>query len=103
VPASGSAADLAASGGGTSERGAPDDYFAPAADQRGKESLLLLAAKQRAEKPPESEVEKLRNEEADIMKHITTKAALKSAKELAKVGEEGWDLEVGCNFYGFGC
>lgn len=53
--------------------------------RRAKESLLVAAAKQRLEKPPESEMDKIAHEEADIMRHMMQKQALKSAKEIAKV------------------
>ncbi|KAL4424987.1 hypothetical protein ABPG77_002872 [Micractinium sp. CCAP 211/92] len=53
-------------------------------DRRQKESLLVLKAKQLQEAPPETEQERQLKEEADIMRQVTQKAALKTYKELAK-------------------
>jgi hypothetical protein len=50
-----------------------------------KESLLAAAAKARKVKPAETEAERLLREEQDIMRNITKRMALKSAKENAQV------------------
>ena len=49
-----------------------------------KDSLLVAAAKARATAPQETAAEKLLREEQEMLKAITAKAALKSARELAK-------------------
>jgi hypothetical protein len=50
-----------------------------------KESLLVATAKARKEKPEATEAEKRLQEEEEMLRAITQKAALKSVKELAKV------------------
>ena len=63
---------------------------APAPEQpqqhgsKKKDSLLVAAAKARATAPQESASERLLREEQEMLKAITAKAALKSARELAK-------------------
>eukprot|EP00879_Flechtneria_rotunda_P016085 GHRR01016826.1.p1 GENE.GHRR01016826.1~~GHRR01016826.1.p1 ORF type:complete len:570 (+),score=225.58 GHRR01016826.1:392-2101(+) len=61
----------------------PAPAAAPAAQQRGKESLLVQTARAKKEAPPESATDKVLQEEADMMRHITQKQALRAAKELA--------------------
>ncbi|GFH07999.1 P-loop containing nucleoside triphosphate hydrolase protein [Haematococcus lacustris] len=51
---------------------------------RNKESLLLVAARNRKEQPEATEADKQLEEEADIMKHVLQKQALKAVKELAQ-------------------
>ncbi|PSC71624.1 DEAD-box ATP-dependent RNA helicase 35 [Micractinium conductrix] len=51
---------------------------------RQKESLLIQKAKQMQENAPETEQERQMKEEAEIMRQVTQKAALKTYKELAK-------------------
>lgn len=63
---------------------------APAASElqgmaQQKESLLVATAKARKDKPEATEAEKRLQEEEEMMRAITQKAALKSVKELAKV------------------
>lgn len=55
-------------------------------DARPKESLLVTAVRARRGMPEESEAEKRLKEEREMLKQITTKQALKSVGELAKVG-----------------
>ncbi|KAK9810473.1 hypothetical protein WJX72_011297 [[Myrmecia] bisecta] len=62
--------------GGTSDAGPPQ--------ARVKESLLISTAKARKGQPEESEAEKRLKEEAEILRAITQRTALKSVKELAK-------------------
>lgn len=62
------------------------DAAAAAAPAPPKESLLAAAARTRRGAPAESESERLAKEEAEMMKAITTKAALKSVQELAGAG-----------------
>ena len=52
---------------------------------QGKESLLAAAAKARKERPAETEAEAALREEAEIMRNITARMALKSVKENAQV------------------
>lgn len=54
-------------------------------DTRSKESLLVSAVRARRGMPEESEAEKRLKEEREMLKQITTKQALKSVGELAKV------------------
>lgn len=54
-------------------------------DARPKESLLVTAVRARRGVPEESEAEKRLKEEREMLKQITTKQALKSVGELAKV------------------
>eukprot|EP00775_Hariotina_reticulata_P012748 gene12748-12877_t len=56
---------------------------AAAQQQRAKESLLVQTARAKKDAPPESKADKVLAEEADIMRHITQKQALRAAKELA--------------------
>ncbi|WIA30008.1 hypothetical protein OEZ86_000105 [Tetradesmus obliquus] len=56
---------------------------ASAPQQRGKESLLVQTARAKKEAPLESATDKVLAEEADMMRHITQKQALRAAKELA--------------------
>jgi hypothetical protein len=51
---------------------------------RGKESLLVSTARARKDAGPVTETDKLLNEEADILRHLTQKTALKAVKELAQ-------------------
>ncbi|KAF6251977.1 P-loop containing nucleoside triphosphate hydrolase protein [Scenedesmus sp. NREL 46B-D3] len=93
---------LAAPAGPDDEEDADDDYDyeedeqqqqqqleskagrpASAPQQRGKESLLVQTARAKKEAPPESATDKVLAEEADMMRHITQKQALRAAKELA--------------------
>ncbi|MEW5318505.1 MAG: hypothetical protein WDW38_009721 [Sanguina aurantia] len=53
-------------------------------EARPKESLLFAAARARKEQPEVTEAQKALEEEADIMKHVLQKQALKAAKELAQ-------------------
>ncbi|KAI3436811.1 hypothetical protein D9Q98_006221 [Chlorella vulgaris] len=53
-------------------------------DHRQKESLLVMKAKKMQEVAPETEQERQLKEEADIMRQVTQKQALKTYKELAK-------------------
>jgi hypothetical protein len=53
-----------------------------------KESLLVATARNRKEKPEETEAEKRIKEEEEMLRAITQRAALKSVKELAKVGSQ---------------
>jgi hypothetical protein len=46
-------------------------------------SALLQTARAKKEAPPESATDKVLAEEADMMRHITQKQALRAAKELA--------------------
>ncbi len=55
------------------------------AANRPKESLLLAAAKARKDQPAETEQQQQLAEEADILKHVLQKQALKAVKELAQV------------------
>ncbi|KAG1679430.1 hypothetical protein FOA52_007722 [Chlamydomonas sp. UWO 241] len=50
---------------------------------RPKESLLLAAARKRLEEPAQTEERRQLEEEADILKHVLQKQALKAVKELA--------------------
>ncbi len=59
------------------------------ADNRPKESLLLATARARKDQPEATEADKQLEEEADIMKHVLQKQALKAVKELANVGAAG--------------
>eukprot|EP00240_Pyramimonas_obovata_P000416 CAMPEP_0118924548 /NCGR_PEP_ID=MMETSP1169-20130426/2636_1 /TAXON_ID=36882 /ORGANISM="Pyramimonas obovata, Strain CCMP722" /LENGTH=561 /DNA_ID=CAMNT_0006865675 /DNA_START=384 /DNA_END=2065 /DNA_ORIENTATION=+ len=59
-----------------------EDAAAPVA--QSKESLLVKSAQLRRDNPEESEVAKMVKEEMEILKNITEKKALMSAKELAK-------------------
>jgi hypothetical protein len=52
---------------------------------RPKESLLVAAVRMRKDKGEETEEQKQLDEEADIMKHVLQKQALKAVKELAQV------------------
>lgn len=45
----------------------------------------MQTARARQEQPVETEADKQLHEEEDILKHVTQKTALKTAKELAKV------------------
>jgi len=54
-------------------------------ESRPKESLLLTAVRENKDMPEETEAEKRLHEEQQVLKQITTKQALKSVKELAKV------------------
>lgn len=56
---------------------------AAAAAPRQRESLLVAAARQRAERPALTTAEKVALEEQDMIRQLTTKQALKAAKELA--------------------
>jgi hypothetical protein len=58
---------------------------AAAGQQQAKESLLSAAAKARKERPAETEAEARLREEAEIMRNITARMALKSVKENAQV------------------
>ena len=60
---------------------------APAAGERGTESLLQLAAKSRKEKPEETEAEKALKEEQELLKATTQMKALQGVQELARVRE----------------
>lgn len=53
--------------------------------QRPKESLLLAAVRMRKDQPEATEEQKQLDEEADILKHVLQKQALKAVKELAQV------------------
>lgn len=59
---------------------------------RNKESLLVQTARARQEQPVETEADKQLYEEEDILKHVTQKTALKTAKELAKVAHAVYPL-----------
>lgn len=71
------AAAAAAASAGPSEQ-------PPQPSNKKKDSLLVAAAKARATAPQETAAEKLLREEQEMLKAITAKAALKSARELAK-------------------
>jgi hypothetical protein len=66
------------------DSGDPDDK---GEDNRPKESLLLAAVKMRKDKPEATEADKQLEEEADILKHVLQKQALRAVKELAQVSE----------------
>ena len=53
-------------------------------DNRPKESLLLAAVRMRKDQPEATEAEKQLEEEADILKHVLQKQALRAVKELAQ-------------------
>lgn len=55
-----------------------------AGPSRGKESLLIAAARARAEAPEKTEADKELEEEKELMEMIAKKQALKSVKELAQ-------------------
>lgn len=82
----------AAGGAGPGPAGGPAAAAAAAAagsgagQQQGKESLLAAAAKARKGRPAETEAEARLREEAEIMRNITTRMALKSVQENAQVG-----------------
>ena len=67
-----------------------------AAQQRTKESLLVSTARARAAAPEQTVEEKVFAEEADIMRHLMQKQALKAVQELAagvsytKSMQTGW-------------
>ena len=44
----------------------------------------MITAKARKEAPPESEADKLRKEEEEMLKAVTQRTALKAVQELAK-------------------
>jgi len=69
--------DEAGGRGGSRERELPPE-------NRPKESLLVAAARARKDVPEATEAQKQLEEEADIMKHVLQKAALKAVKELAQ-------------------
>lgn len=54
-------------------------------DNRPKESLLLAAVRMRKDQPEATEEDKQLEEEADILKHVLQKQALRAVKELAQV------------------
>ena len=54
-------------------------------DNRPKESLLLAAVRMRKDQPEATEADKQLEEEADILKHVLQKQALRAVKELAQV------------------
>jgi ATP-dependent RNA helicase DDX41 len=56
------------------------------AENRPKESLLAAAVRMRKDQPEATEEQKQLEEEADILKHVLQKQALKAVKELAQVG-----------------
>ena len=74
--------------GPDADRGAPPPLAEAEADEdagKPKESLLVAAVRARKDQPEETDAEKHLKEEQDILRQITTKQALKSVKELAKV------------------
>ncbi|KAL6776987.1 hypothetical protein ACKKBF_B19755 [Auxenochlorella protothecoides x Auxenochlorella symbiontica] len=83
-------------GGSSDGAGAAPRDQQPAVQQRGKESLLILKAKALQEGLGETEQERVLKEEAELMRSITQKAALKTYAELAKdikytqVMKTGW-------------
>lgn len=80
----GGAARSGDSGGDSGARSGGSGDEAEGGVHRQKESLLVMKAKAMQEAPPETEQEKALKEEADIMRHITQKTALKTYAELAK-------------------
>ena len=54
-------------------------------EERPKESLLVTTVREKKDVPEATEAEKRLQEEQEVLKQITTKQALKSVKELAKV------------------
>jgi len=86
----------------TTTAAAPEAAAAPApppppqqTQSKKKESLLVAAAKARATAPQETASEKLLREEQEMLKAITAKAALKSARELAKGIEFSRSVKTG--------
>lgn len=75
------AGDASAGPGGT----AAGVAAASTGQAQAKESLLAAAAKARKERPAETEAEARLKEEAEIMRNITARMALKSVKENAQV------------------
>jgi hypothetical protein len=62
-----------------------DRKDAEAAADRPKESLLLATVRMRKDQPEATEATKQLEEEADILKHVLQKQALRAVKELAQV------------------
>ena len=62
-----------------------DDDKKDTEDNRPKESLLLAAVRMRKDQPEATEADKQLEEEADILKHVLQKQALRAVKELAQV------------------
>lgn len=91
-----SSVEIASSGDGAIDTRKHDEEERPAAQDRPKESLLVLKAKALQEGHVETEQERLLKEEAELMRNITQKQALKSYAELAKdiaytqVMQTGW-------------
>ena len=54
-------------------------------DGRPKESLLVQTMRLRKDQPEATEADKQLEEEADILKHVLQKQALRAVKELAQV------------------
>jgi ATP-dependent RNA helicase DDX41 len=70
-------------GGDGGSGGDEDDPQAQQQQQRAKESLLVSTARARAAAPEQTVEEKVVAEEADIMRHLQQKQALKAVQELA--------------------
>ena len=64
----------------------PEDEKEGEEQARPKESLLVTTVRAKRDVPEATEAEKRLQEEQEVLKQITTKQALKSVKELAKVG-----------------
>ena len=82
------------------DSGEDDRRTTEADDNRPKESLLLAAVKMRKDKPEATEQDKQLEEEADILKHVLQKQALRAVKELAQVREgpmhHAWGYSLCC-------
>eukprot|EP00798_Chlamydomonas_sp_ICE-L_P032159 gene32159-16692_t len=68
------------------EEDQPPDEYEPG-DNRPRESLLMKSARGRKDTPEATEAQRQLEEEADILKHVLQKQAMKSVKELAQALE----------------
>lgn len=78
---------------------APPGFSSQAGPKEGsgpKDSLLLKAAQMKRDTPAESAAATMVKEEEEILKNITEKKALMSAKELAKGVSYTVRMETGC-------